>query len=282
LVRIGILYDILRAEEKMLIREATSRNIKLDLIRVCTKPFELNGGDRDDSEIFLQRCISYFRRLHSTGVLELGNRRVVNNLMATFICGNKAFTTMALASKGIPTPKTAMAFSMESAMMALDEIGYPAVLKPVIGSWGRFVAPLNDAESAQAMFETREYMHPLYQVYYIQERVKRPPRDIRVLVVGSTPIGASYRYAPIGDWRTNAAVGGSSEPCRLTKEIEDLSVRAAAATNAEIAGVDFMESESGPLVHEVNATTEFKSLAKATGINVPNAILDYLVSSYQR
>jgi len=166
LVKIGMLFDMLRVEEKMLMREARSQGTELDLIRVCSKPFELWQCQANNSEIFLQRCVSYFRGLHSTGVLEMGGNRVVNSLVSTLICGDKAFATMALASKGIPTPKTAIAFSKESAMLALNELGYPAVLKPVVGSWGRFLAPLNDAESAQAMFETRQYMHPLYQIYY--------------------------------------------------------------------------------------------------------------------
>lgn len=287
MVKLGLAYDLLRLDEKMLVESAKSKGIRLELIEVKSKAVKLWKGRNDgeenlDCDIFLQRCTSYFRTLHLTKVLELFGRRVINNSEATTICGNKLFTTVALSRAGIPTPKSVMAFSKESALKALEMVGYPAVLKPVVGSWGRLIAPLNDPESAQATFEAREYMHPLYQIFYVQERVIRPPRDIRAVVVGGQLVTAIYRYSPPGDWMTNVARGGKAVPCQDLEELEEVSIKAAEAVDGEVVGVDCMESKMGLLVHEVNSTVEFKAAAKVTGVDVAGAIIDYAVRSVKR
>jgi len=146
----------------------------------------------------------------------------------------------------------------------------------VIGSWGRLIAPLKDIDSAKAIFESREYMFPLYQIYYLQEMIGRPQRDIRCFVIGDQAIAAIYRYSAPGDWKTNIARGGKAEPCPITNEIEELAIKATKAVGGGAFGVDIMESDRGLLVHEVNATTEFKTTTEATGIDVPGYLIDYL------
>lgn len=280
------MYDLMRLDEKMLVESAKAKGVHLELLEVKSKPIKLwreRGVEENmDCDVFLQRCTSYFRALHLSKVLELFGRRVINNSEAITICGNKLFTTVALARAGIPTPKSVMAFSKDSAIKALEMVGYPAVLKPVIGSWGRLIAPLNDPESALATFESREYMHPLYQVFYVQERVIRPPRDVRAVVVGGQLITAIYRYAPPGDWMTNVARGGRAVPCQNLEGLEEASIKAAEAVKGEVVGVDCMESKMGLLVHEVNSTVEFKTAAKVTGVDVAGAIIDYAVRSAKR
>ena len=166
-------------------------------------------------------------------------------------------------------------------MRALGELGYPAVLKPAVGSWGRLAALLKDEDFARAIIEDREYMHPSYQVYYLQEYVKRPPRDIRTFVIGDRTVAAIYRTSA-GDWRTNTARGGKAEPCKITKEIDDISVKAAKAVEGRFVGVDLMESKDGLVCHEVNNTTEFKNSVPATGIDIPGLAVDYLASLDKR
>jgi [lysine-biosynthesis-protein LysW]--L-2-aminoadipate ligase len=152
-----------------------------------------------------------------------------------------------------------------------------AVLKPVTGSWGRMIALMNDPEAAMAILEDREYMYPLYSIFYMQEYVKRPPRDIRTFVIGERVVGGIYRYQPEGDWRTNAAIGGRAEKCEITPEIEDISIKAAKSVGNGIFGIDIMESERGYLVHEVNSTTEFKNTVRVSQVDIPGEILNYLV-----
>jgi len=233
--------------------------------------------------VVLQRCVSYFRNVHSTAALEGAGIRVVNCFESAWVCGNKLFGSLQLVKSGIPTPRTRVSFTEDAALRSAATLGYPAVIKPVVGSWGRLSALLKDEDFAKAVIEDREYMFPLYQVYYLQELVKRPPRDIRSFVIGGRTVAAIYRYSGPSDWRTNTARGGRAEACKITKELDELSIKAAKATKCEFAGVDLMESEEeGLLVHEVNNTTEFKNTVPATGVDIPKLIVDYLVSLQKR
>ncbi len=232
--------------------------------------------------VVLQRCVSYFRNIHSTAALESAGHRVVNSFSCAWVCGNKLFGSLALVKGNVPTPKTVLAMAESSALRSVEEIGYPAVLKPVVGSWGRLSALLRDRDAAKAVVEDREQMFPLYQVYYLQEFVKRPQRDIRSFVINGQTIAAIYRYSGPSEWRTNTARGGRAEECRVTPELNELSVRAAGAVGGEFVGVDLMEGKDGLLVHEVNNTTEFKNTVPATGVDIPGMVIDYLISVQKR
>ena len=227
-------------------------------------------------KIIIQRTVSYFKSLHSTAALEGLGAHIINSLRTAILCGNKLFAHMELQKAGIKTPNAFTAFSPESAMSALDSIGYPAVIKPTIGSWGRLIALIRDTDAAKAIIDDREHMFPLYHVYFFEEFVKRPPRDIRAIVVGDTVIAAIYRYSSQGEWKTNMALGGYAKTCPITKELEDICIRATNAVGGNIVGVDLMESEeNGLVVHEINNTTEFKNTVRVTGVDVPGLMIDY-------
>jgi [lysine-biosynthesis-protein LysW]--L-2-aminoadipate ligase len=185
---------------------------------------------------------------------------------------------MLLLKKGIPTPFSAVAFSQEAALELLDKKGYPMVIKPTVGSWGRMIAMLKDREAAEAIIESRETMYPIYQVYYLEEYVNRPPRDIRAIVVGDKVVAAIYRYSGEAQWKTNMALGGRAEELKVTKELEDICIKAKEAVQGQIVGVDLMESkENGLVVHEVNNTTEYKNTVRVTGVNIPAMMIDYAI-----
>lgn len=284
---ISLVYDRVRWEEKALVD--ASKRLGLNLKMIDLKDVFLNAlGDSDRikgefGELVIQRCISYFRGLHLTALLETSGICVINPFNVSLICGNKLFTTLALIKARVPIPKTLVAFSEEGALRALDSLGYPAVLKPVVGSWGRLIALLKDRDTAQALFEFREEMHnALMQIYYLQEYVKRPPRDIRVLTVGDEVVAAAYRYSAENDWRTNVARGGRTEPCPLTDELVDLALKSSDAVGGGVLAVDCMESPSGIVVHEVNNTPEFKGLYSATGVDIPEKIIRYAVRVVKR
>jgi [lysine-biosynthesis-protein LysW]--L-2-aminoadipate ligase len=221
--------------------------------------------------------MSYFKSMHITALLEKADTKIVNSFNAAMICGNKLLTSITLSKAGVPTPKTLVAFTEESSLKALEKVGYPAILKPVVGSWGRLIAPLKDFDSARAILETREFMYPLYQVFYIQEMMQSLIRDIRCFVIGEHAVAAIYRYSAPGEWRTNVARGGRAEVCPITSEIEDLAVKAAKAVDGAAVGVDMMESPNGLVVHEVNYTTEFKATTESTGVDIAGLVLDFLV-----
>lgn len=232
--------------------------------------------------VVLQRSVSYFRNVHSTAALEAAGHRVVNSFRCAWLSGNKLFGTLELVRHKVPTPKTVLSMSEESALQSVEELGYPAVLKPVVGSWGRLSALLNDSDAAKAVIEDREHMFPLYQVYYVQEFVRRPQRDIRTFVIGGETIAAIYRYSGPSEWRTNTARGGKAEKCEITPELNEISVKAADAVGGEFVGVDLMEGKEGLMVHEVNNTTEFKNTVPATGVDIPGMLIEYLISVHKR
>ncbi|WP_455281881.1 lysine biosynthesis protein LysX [[Eubacterium] cellulosolvens] len=275
----SIIFDRTRWEEKALIKAAKRKRIKINLIDAKNTSFDINSEDLSEAygDIVLQRCISYFRGLHVSAILEKNGMKVVNSFDTTSICGNKMLTSLALSKAKVPTPKTFVAFTPETALETLDEIGYPAVIKPVIGSWGRLVAPIRDRATAEAILEHREQMgNSLLQIHYIQEMVKRPPRDIRTIVVGDEITAAIYRSSPAGSWRTNVALGATTTACPITSELEDAALKAAKAVGGGILAVDLMESPKGNVVHEINSTIEFRGAESGTGVDIASKILEYL------
>jgi [lysine-biosynthesis-protein LysW]--L-2-aminoadipate ligase len=272
-----ILYDSIRWEEKALYEAAIKKGVGVE--NVDCKNLQINLNEKDSKypgQVVLQRSVSYFKSVHSTAALQGLGARVINPLQGAIMCGNKLYTHMELEKVGVKTPKAVAAFSAESAISMLQKIGYPAVIKPTVGSWGRLIALLRDKDAAKAVIEDREHMFPLYQIYYFEEFVERPPRDIRAIVIGDRVAAAIYRYSGDGEWKTNMALGGRAEICPLTNELEDICIKAAHALNGQIVGVDLMESNrEGLLVHEVNNTTEFKNTVRVTGIDIPGLMIDY-------
>ena len=277
--KITVLYDAIRLEEKLLIKAAERHDVKIEMVD-CKRLFiDLNKNTREFDTV-LQRCVSYYRNIHSTATLEGLGARVVNCLNTGLLAGNKLFTHMLLQKAGIPTPEATMAFSKESAMESLEKNGFPRIIKPTVGSWGRMVSKLNDIDSAEGVIESRESMHPVYQMYFLEEFVQRPPRDIRAIVIGDVVAGAIYRVSNDSNWKTNTHLGGSAEVCEVSNELEDICIKAKNTVQGEIVGVDLMESnDKGLVVHEINNTTEFRNVVKVTGVDIPTQILDYLKNS---
>ena len=281
MAEICIIYDKLRFEEKALYDRAIRRGLRAQIIdaknlTICTtsKRTDLQIGG-----IVLQRSISHFRGLYITSCLEFLGFKVINDSRVGEICGNKLITSLQLAKHHIPTPKTCFAFSSEGAKSLMKDSVYPVVLKPVVGSWGRGVFPVRDEETANMLVEVREEnSNALSRIYYVQEMVDRPPRDLRCIVIGETVVTAIYRYSADNEWRTNVARGGKAEKAILTHELEDIVLRAAKSVGGGILGVDLMEDASrGLLVHEINNTVEFRGAQKVSDVDIADAILDYTI-----
>jgi len=288
--KLYILYDLVRWEEKALYDAAVRKGLYVKMLDSKDILIDLNSNGSNGSSIiygsiseplngiFLQRCVSYFRNLHLTAALEAKGYSVINPFQCSMIAGNKLFAHLALIKHGVNAPRSMLAFTQDTVFKAIDALGYPVVLKPTVGSWGRLIALIRDRDAAEAVVEDREHMFPLYHIYYLQEYVRRPPRDIRAIVAGDRVLGAIYRYAGDGQWKTNMALGGRAEPCPISKELEDICIRACKAVNGEVVGVDLMEDEArGLLVHEVNPTTEFKNVARVSNSKIADEIIDYIV-----
>jgi [lysine-biosynthesis-protein LysW]--L-2-aminoadipate ligase len=279
--KICIVFDRLRTEEKMLQKEASE--LGHDAVMLDAKITQVNTDskkeDYDFGDVVLERCVSYFRGLHFTASLEFMNVPVLNKFDVANICGNKMFMTLLLKKNNIPTPKTYFSFSSESAAENIEKVGYPLVIKPLIGSWGRGVMPIKDRDTMDAIFEIRDITDsPHDRIYYLQELIKRPPRDIRVITVGDEPIAAMYRKSS-GGFKTNIALGADPELCEITKEMEDMAAKASKAMGGGILGIDMMEDEQrGLVVHEVNNTVEFKGLTRVAKRNIPKEMIEFALN----
>ena len=271
---VGVLLSRVRVEEKLLLEELERRGIPTKIIDDRELVLRLEAKPDLGVDVVLERCIQHSRALYALSVLETWGIPTVNTFEVADVCGNKLLTTMRLIRDGIPSPRTRLAFTPESALAAVEELGYPAVLKPLVGSWGRLISRVNDRDAAESILEHKDvlgtYMH---SIYYIQEYVQKPGRDIRAFVVGDETIGAIYRNSE--HWITNTARGATATKCEVTPELNDLCVRAAKAVGGGVVAVDVLEAPEGLVVNEVNYTMEFRNSIDATGVNIPGRVVDY-------
>ncbi len=278
-MRLAILTSRIRVEEKLLFSALEQRGIDYDIIDDRELLFDLaQPGERWRAyDAVLCRSISQSRGLAVLYVLESWGVPVFNTPAVTALCNDKLLTTLALLRAGIPTPRTLLAFSPETAIEGIETLGYPAVLKPVTGSWGRLLARVNDRDAAEAVLEHQETLGSYeHHIHYIQEHIAKPQRDIRAFVVGNRAICAIYRTSE--HWITNTARGASASNCPVTDELNALCTRAAQAVGGGILAIDVFEDEQrGLLVNEINATMEFRNSIAPTGVDIPNAMLDYVV-----
>ena len=278
--KICIVFDRLRTEEKLLQKNAEELGYETSMVDAKITSFDTDSKPEnfEFGDVVLERCVSYYRGLHFTACLEFMDIPVINKFDVANTCGNKMITSMLLKKNNIPTPKTYFSFSVETALDNFEKVGYPLVIKPIIGSWGRSVMPVKDKDTAEAVIENRQVTDgPQDRIYYLQEMIDRPPRDIRVITVGDQAISAMYRKSS-GGFKTNIALGADPELCEITKEMEDLCEKTSKAVGGGILGIDLMEDkEKGLVVHEVNNTVEFKGLVKVSKKNIPKEMIDYAI-----
>jgi len=278
---VGILFDRIRWEEKELGRQLEMRGSSYDMIDAKSQVLALDDSNYSTlPEKILVRCVSFYRGLNVASVYEAHGIKTINSARMLDLCGNKLRTSQILASRGIPTPKTVVAFSSESAMRAIETVGFPCVMKPIVGSWGRQVIAIRDRETAEAMIEMREQQSDSMQtIFYIQEMIKRPPRDIRCVVVGDEIVASIYRYSAPDNWKTNVSLGGHAEACKITPELEETVLKTAKVVGQGVLGIDLMERSSSEfVVHEVNGTAEFKGAQMASTQSIAGRIVDYMLS----
>ena len=274
-MKLGILLSQVRLEEKLIFAAADRAGI--ELVKIFDKELilDINHPEFPRVDLALDRGLVHSRVEYTLRFLAACGIRTVNSYEATITCDNKFLTSTALQAAGIPTLHTMIAYTPKSALEAIERMGYPAVLKPPVGSWGRLLAKINDREAAEAVLEHKEILGSYHHsIFYIQEYVPKRGGDIRAFVVGDRVIGASLRSSE--HWITNVARGATTAPCEVAPEMEEIALRAAAAVKGEILGVDLVETEEGLKVIEINTGAEFKGLVEATGVDVPAEIIAYL------
>ena len=276
MTKVGFLYTRLRAEEKYLLDEL-EKQPDVEVVRI-------NDGDHyfdihqlpEQVDVLFERSISYSRGLYISRIFEAHGIPVVNSSLVAERCGDKYVTSQLLAKNGIPTPRVLMAFDEESALQAVEAMGYPCVLKPVVGSWGRLLAKVDNRHMAESLIEHKATLGVNHQVFYIQEYIHKPGRDIRAFVVGDECIAAIYRSSE--NWITNTARGGVATNCPVTPEIADLCQRAARAVGGGLLALDLFEDEDGFTINEINHTMEFRNSITTTGVNIPQKMVEYVLA----
>jgi [lysine-biosynthesis-protein LysW]--L-2-aminoadipate ligase len=274
-MKIGILCSIIRKEEKLIFEELKKRGIKFD--KIDDRGIILDFNDKmEHYDVILERCINHSRALYTLRLLNDWGIKTVNTYEVADTCGNKLLTTAALSRHNVPQPRAKIAYTPKTALKAIEDIGYPVVLKPAVGSWGRLIGRINDRDAAETVLEHKTVLGSYHHsVFYIQEYIPKNGRDIRTFVVGDETIAAIYRTS--SHWITNTARGGIASNCPVTDELNDVSVRGAKAVGGGVVALDIFESPNGYLVNEVNYTMEFRNSIKVTGVNIPGKIVDYII-----
>lgn len=280
-MRIGILCSRVRVEEKLLF--AAFEGLGVSPVRIDERALAAPVGRLvPEVDVLLERSVSATAGLVATQIYEAAGVRVINDSATASVCADKVRTSLALAAADVPQPETIVALGEEAALDAIEYLGYPAVIKPAIGSWGRLLARVNDRDAAEALIEHKSVLGGVnHQVFYVQEYIRKPSRDIRAFVIGDETICAIYRSA--AHWVTNTARGGQASNCPVTPDIADLCRRAARAVSGGAGGVlaiDLLEDPMrGLLVCEVNHTMEFRNSIDTTGVDIPGRIARYVLET---
>lgn len=277
-MKIGVLHSRIRVEEKLLLEEIERRGIPCEVIDVREVVFDPDKRQPwSEFDLIVDRCIGEAQAESSLAILESQGMRCVNPYAVRQTCGNKLLTSLALHRAAVPQIPFRAAVSSEAALRAIEQVGYPAVIKPVVGSWGRLLARVSDPATAESIIEHKEHLgSPMHQIFYVQPYVEKGGSDIRSFVIGGTTIAAIRRRSE--HWITNTARGAKAENCPLTPELTAISEQAAAAVGGGAVAIDLIETPAGQLwVNEVNATMEFRNSIDTTGVNIPGRLVDYFL-----
>jgi [lysine-biosynthesis-protein LysW]--L-2-aminoadipate ligase len=276
-VKVGFQHSLIRREERLLLDELASR-AGVDVVMLDDREVVFQPGRRPvDVDVVLDRSLAHSRAVNALRLLEGAGIPCVNAARVARVCGDKLLTSAVLAEHGVPQPEVRVAFSPEAALAAIEEMGYPVVLKPTVGSWGRLLARVNDRDAAEALLEHKSTLGSYHHsIFYIQKYVEKNGRDIRSFVTGDVCIAAIYRSSP--HWITNTARGSTVANCPVTTELEAISRQAARAVGGGILALDIFETDDGYQVNEVNATMEFKNSVAPTGVNIPGRMVEFVLA----
>lgn len=276
--RVGFLHSLIRPEEKLLLEEFRDRGAAVEMIDDRAVTFRL-GSRAVEVDVVVERCINHSRALHALRLFESQGITCVNSAAVAATCGDKLMTSVALEEHGVPQPEVRVAFTPESALVAIEEMGYPVVLKPAVGSWGRLLAKVNDRDAAEALLEHKTVLGSYHHsIFYIQRYVAKPGRDIRAFVIGEECVAAIYRAS--SHWITNTARGGKATVCPVTPELARLAAagaRAVGGPGGAVVALDIFETGDGLVINEINYTMEYRNSIAPTGVNIPGLIADYVL-----
>jgi RimK family alpha-L-glutamate ligase len=218
-----------------------------------------------------------FFRLDLLSAIEEYGIKLTNSRESLEIASDKFLTSIFLEQHNIPTPKTIICEEASDALEAFEELGRDIVLKPLYGSKGIGITRINDKAFAENVIYSLAHLNT---VFYLQEFIEHHNQDIRILVLGNEAIAGMYRKS--NNWKTNVYAGANVEALEITKDLEDLAIKAAMITKTEIAGVDIIESKYGLQVLEVNSIPGFTALQKVTDVNLAEEIVNYFLEKTKK
>lgn len=266
-------------DQANLMAEAVKKyNVKPTVLRNCDVMMRLQEPlqQKPDFAIFFDKDILLGHYLKQQGIPVFNDPDVIET------CDNKAKQYLKLAAAKIPMPKTIVApkiyknFSIAHTnyyQYVLNELGLPLIIKEAHGSFGMKVYLI---ESEQAFFDKVEELSGIdfvFQAFIASSH----GRDIRVNVVGDQIVAAMYRYSET-DFRANITNGGTATTIELTEAQKTIAIQAARALGTEYAGIDLLFGENEePLVCEVNAAAHIRNIYNVTGVNVGEALTEYIL-----
>lgn len=273
-LKLGLLHSTIREEEKLIIQEAGKKHIDLTILDARYQVFNPNKWN-NYFDVILERCLSTTISVQTTLFFERLGMKVVNSSQITNNCDNKFLTSLLLHEHKVPTVPFALVFTEKEAKDAVNQLGgYPVVMKPVSGSWGRLLAKVNDDDSLEGIIEQKQVLgSPIQKALYLQKYINKPGRDIRAVVINSQVICAIYRET--SHWITNTARGAEAKNCPIDPKLTEICSKASNAVGGGILGIDIFETDKGYTVNEINHTMEYKNVQRVTGINVASEILEY-------
>ncbi|PIU59929.1 30S ribosomal protein S6--L-glutamate ligase, partial [Candidatus Bathyarchaeota archaeon CG07_land_8_20_14_0_80_47_9] len=205
--------------------------------------------------------------------LERQGLYVINPPEAIEHCVDKYDILAILEEKGVSVPRTAVTENVDEALKAFAELGGDVVVKPIFGSRGVGLTRISDSEIASTVFRAITFYHG---VIYIQEFVDHGFSDVRALVIGDQVVASMRRVG--SSWRTNYSQGARPTPVDLDRALEEMAVKSARLVGCKIAGVDILESPSGPVVVDVNSQPGWRGLQSVAKTNIADEIVDFVLS----
>lgn len=277
---VGLLHSRIRVEEKLLLAELTGQGAEVESIDVRSGIWSLdNPADWRRFDIVFDRCLSHSQSLTVATILKAWQIPCINDAEVNRICGNKIEMSAVLTRHQVPQIPVHVAVSPESALEVIESIGYPAVLKPATGSWGRLLSKVNDRDAAESILEHKSTLGSVHHgLFYIQPFIEKGGEDIRTFVIDDETICGIKRRSD--HWITNTARGATAENCPITDEINEMSCAAAKAVGGGLLAVDLFRNNDGRLlVNEINSSMEFRNSSEPTGVNIPERMAEYVIKT---
>ena len=273
---VGLLYSILRLDEKLILQAAEKNHVNILRIDVSKHNFNPSLW-KQKVDVVVERCISRTQGLQGVLFFESLGIPVISSSEIAFKCENKFYTSLLLQKNNIPTIPFALVFNESEAKKAVKSLGgYPIVLKPISGSWGRMIDKVNDDDALEALVEHKNFLgSSQHKVLYMQQFIKKPGRDIRVTVVGKEVVCAIYRETD--HWITNTARQAVARNCPLDKDLIAICKKVTKVIGEGVLGIDVFETKKGYVINEVNNTAEFKNVQRVTGVDVGEKIIKYAI-----